>query len=89
MRTGRSVLAVGVSAATALLILGHAHSQGLSGELTPASAPVGQAAGAKPAVPESGIAWEPSLDAAKARANKEGKPVLLLHLFGRLDEEFC
>jgi hypothetical protein len=36
-----------------------------------------------------GVAWETSLAAAKARAARSGKPLLLLHLFGRLDEEFC
>ncbi len=35
------------------------------------------------------IHWETSLKAAMARARRTGKPLLLLHLFGRLDEEFC
>ena len=35
------------------------------------------------------IAWETSLDAAKTRAAADGKPVLLLDMFGRLDEELC
>lgn len=33
--------------------------------------------------------WETSLDAALARARREGKPVLLLHMFGKLDDAFC
>lgn len=33
--------------------------------------------------------WETSLDAALARAKREGKPVLLMHLFGKLDDAFC
>jgi hypothetical protein len=37
----------------------------------------------------AGVVWESSFAAAKARAEREGKPVLLLQLFGRLDEEFC
>ncbi len=37
----------------------------------------------------SGIRWEKSFAAAKARAAKERKPILLLHLFGRLDEGLC
>ena len=37
----------------------------------------------------AGVDWEPSLAAAEARARKEHKPILQLHLFGRLDEEFC
>jgi hypothetical protein len=35
------------------------------------------------------ISWEPTLKAAQSRARREGKPILLLHLFGRLDEEMC
>jgi hypothetical protein len=35
------------------------------------------------------IAWETSFEAAKQQAAREGKPILLLNLFGRLDEEFC
>ena len=34
------------------------------------------------------IPWETSLKAAQAKAKQEGKPILLLHLFGRLDQEF-
>lgn len=34
------------------------------------------------------IPWETSLEAAKARAQQENKPILLLHVFGRLDQEF-
>jgi hypothetical protein len=49
-----------------------------------------QAAG-PPAVTQKigGVTWETSLASAQARARREGKPVLLLSLFGRLDEEFC
>jgi len=37
------------------------------------------------------IAWQTSLPAAKAKAARSGKPLLLLHLhlFGKLNEEFC
>jgi hypothetical protein len=35
------------------------------------------------------ISWETSFAAARARAGREGKPILLLYLFGRLDEDFC
>ena len=34
------------------------------------------------------IPWESSFEAAKARARLEHKPILLLHVFGRLDQEF-
>lgn len=37
----------------------------------------------------SAISWEKSFSAAKARAGRERKPILLLHLFGRLDEDMC
>lgn len=48
-----------------------------------------------PAPPKSkktlvaGVAWETSFEAAKQQAKKEGKPILLMQLFGKLDEEFC
>jgi hypothetical protein len=35
------------------------------------------------------IRWEKSLAAARGRAQREKKPLLLMHLFGRLDEPFC
>ena len=37
----------------------------------------------------SGIRWQKSLAAAKASAARTGKPLFLLHLFGKLDEAFC
>ena len=42
---------------------------------------------AVPAASET--AWETSWDSALARAGREGKPILLLELFGRLDEALC
>jgi hypothetical protein len=33
------------------------------------------------------IGWEGSFEAAKERARREGKPILFMHLFGRLNEE--
>jgi hypothetical protein len=36
----------------------------------------------------AGIPWEASLTEAQAKARQQGKPILLLHLFGRLDQEF-
>jgi hypothetical protein len=35
------------------------------------------------------IRWQKSLAAAKAMAVRTGKPLFVLHLFGRLDQEFC
>lgn len=35
------------------------------------------------------IAWAPTWEAAQARARLEQKPILLLQMFGRLDEELC
>lgn len=37
----------------------------------------------------AGVTWEPTVRRAQARAAREDKPVLIMHLFGRLDEEFC
>jgi hypothetical protein len=35
------------------------------------------------------VAWEGTFEAAKARAEREGKPILFMHLFGRLNEELA
>ena len=35
------------------------------------------------------LKWETSFASAQARASREHKPVLLLRMFGRLDETFC
>jgi hypothetical protein len=37
----------------------------------------------------AGVAWETSFEAAKEQAKREGKPILLMQLFGKLDDEFC
>ena len=36
-----------------------------------------------------GVRWESSFEAAKKRAAKEGKPILLYQLVGDLDKEGC
>ena len=38
---------------------------------------------------DKGIRWEKSLDAARLRAAKEGKPILFHQLVGDLDKEGC
>jgi hypothetical protein len=38
---------------------------------------------------DQGIRWEKSLDAAKLRAAREGKPILFHQLVGDLDKEGC
>jgi hypothetical protein len=40
------------------------------------------------AVSISDIPWESSFESAKTRAKLENKLILLLHVFGRLDQEF-
>ena len=55
-----------------------------------ASATYSAAPGPKaPSADHTGIHWEPTFAAACSRAAREKKPVLVLHLFGKLDEEFC
>jgi len=36
-----------------------------------------------------GVKWEKSLDEAKKRAAKEGKPIMLYQLVGNLEKEGC
>jgi hypothetical protein len=47
-----------------------------------------QAYGAKN-VMVAGVAWDSSLGSAEARAKREHKPILLLQMFGRLDDALC
>jgi hypothetical protein len=35
------------------------------------------------------VVWHPSFDAALAASKDSGKPVLLFHLMGQLDKQFC
>ena len=35
------------------------------------------------------VTWHPNLQAACAAARKSGKPVLLFHMMGKLDDQFC
>lgn len=46
------------------------------------------AAAANPAVKPGDVTWHPSFAAARAAAQKSGKPVLLFQMLGRLDQEF-
>lgn len=38
---------------------------------------------------QNDLLWQTNFDQAVELAKKENKPIMLLHLFGRLDEEFC
>jgi hypothetical protein len=35
------------------------------------------------------VLWQGSFAKAQEQARKENKPILLFHLFGKLNEEFC
>lgn len=42
-----------------------------------------------PDVTLAGVTWRGDFGAARKEAAATGRPILLLQLFGRLDEEFC
>ena len=42
-----------------------------------------------PAVAPGFVRWHPSFESACGAAAGSGKPVLLFHLMGRLDQQFC
>jgi hypothetical protein len=44
---------------------------------------------ANPKVEPGKIRWHPSFDAACKAARSSGKPVLLFHMMGKLDDQFC
>ncbi len=37
----------------------------------------------------TGIVWKRSMAEAVEAARETGKPIMMLHIFGKLDEEFC
>ena len=37
----------------------------------------------------AGVSWHSDLKAASEQARREDKPILLLQMFGRLDDELC
>jgi hypothetical protein len=67
--------------------------------LTLAGAELPQQSGAAAAPDRSGpvnprvrpgrVRWHRDFAAARAAASRSGKPVLLFHMMGRLDEKFC
>ncbi len=70
---------------TPILIAALALTPVLGAVTRPASA----AGPAKAQSSHQAIGWETSLERAQARAAKTGKPLLVLHMFGKLTEEFC
>lgn len=76
-----ATMTAALCAAAVLALWGRAQSQGKVHK--------GIAATTSPTSSENKVVWETSFESAKARAQREGKPILLLHLFGRLDEELC
>src|SRR5262245_58136097 len=59
---------------------------------TPASPPVVTSAANKddnPTVAPGLVKWHKSFDDAKTASLKSGKPVLLFHMMGQLDKQFC
>ncbi len=42
-----------------------------------------------PKVQPGKVNWHPDLDTACQAARKSGKPVLVFHMMGRLDDRFC
>jgi hypothetical protein len=55
--------------------------------LAPGSAPLKSEV--NPTVKPGEIRWHPSFAAAREAAKKSGKPVLLFHMMGQLDKQFC
>ena len=47
------------------------------------------AASDNPKVEPGKVHWHPSFAAACVAAQKSGKPVLLFHMMGKLDDQFC
>jgi hypothetical protein len=53
------------------------------------NAPAAAADFANPRVEPGKVRWHADFDAACRAAGRSGKPVLLFHMMGRLDQQFC
>lgn len=51
--------------------------------------PVPAAKEENPTVKPGLVNWHPSFAAAQTAAQKSGKPVLLFHMMGQLDKQYC
>ena len=74
--------------ATALAAGADRHTPAEAGALAPTPR-VAQAAEDNPRVEPGLVKWHASFADARAAAEKSGKPVLLFHMMGRLDRQFC
>jgi hypothetical protein len=54
-----------------------------------ANLPQAETTGGNPSAAPGLVRWHPTFDAACEAARESGKPVLLFHLMGRLDQQFC
>jgi hypothetical protein len=78
----RNSLAVGAAATLAAGV--SPHGSGLA-----RTAPPGADSPANPRTRPGLVRWHADFTAACAAARRSGKPVLLFHMLGRLDERFC
>jgi hypothetical protein len=62
-------------------------TKNLVANATPAASTTVDAA--NPTVAAGLVKWHPSLADACAAAKKSGKPVLVFHMMGQLDKQFC
>ncbi len=60
-----------------------APTKGLVATAAPAASP------SNPAVAPGLVKWHPTVEDACAAARKSGKPVLVFHMMGQLDRQFC
>jgi len=56
---------------------------------SPAATPTPAANSNNPTVEPGKVRWHKSLAEAQAASEKSGKPVLLFHMMGQLDKQFC
>ena len=62
---------------------------GLVASTAPATAPTAPSSANNPTVEPGKVKWHKTLADAQAAAAKSGKPVLLFHMMGALDKQFC
>ena len=62
---------------------------GLVAGTAPATVPASPSSPDNPTVEPGKVKWHRTLADAQAAAEKSGKPVLLFHMMGQLDRQFC
>lgn len=80
---------VGGTAALAFVAAAATTNPGATTPAKPIEAAPAPRAATNPTVEPGKVQWHASFETAQAAAKQSGKPVLLFHMMGALDKQFC